>query len=65
VVVAEYTLHKKEVNDIAFGLKGKRVTGTFIWEPLNTWEQFFNRKGQAIDSLLNIYPAIKEKYMVN
>jgi len=65
VIVAEYTMHKKEVNDIAFSLPSNKAKGTFIWEPLNTWEKIFDKQGNAIDSLLNIYPAIKEKYKIN
>ncbi|HSZ86570.1 MAG TPA: glycosyl hydrolase 53 family protein [Puia sp.] len=64
VVVAEYTEHKKEVNDIEFNLPNDKGTGTFIWEPLNTWEQIFNKKGMGKDSLLNIYSGIKMKYKI-
>lgn len=64
VIVAEYTLHKKEVNEIAFSLPNKNFIGTFIWEPLNTWEFIFDKNGTAIDSLINIYPEIKKTYQV-
>lgn len=64
VIVAEYTQHKIEVNDIAFTLPNGNIKGTFIWEPLNTWEYIFDKQGKAIDSLLNIYPAIAKKYNV-
>lgn len=64
VVVAEYTAHKIEVNDIAFTLPDGKIKGTFIWEPLNTWEYVFDKQGKAIDSLLNIYPAVAKKYKV-
>ena len=64
VVVAEYTMHKKEVNDIEFSLPSNKAKGTFIWEPLNFWERVFDKQGNAIDSLMNIYPAIKEKYKI-
>jgi arabinogalactan endo-1,4-beta-galactosidase len=62
VIVAEYTRHKQEVNDIAFSLPGDKLKGTFIWEPLNTGEPAFDKSGKSIDSLLNIYPAISKKY---
>jgi len=62
VIVAEYTYKKTEVNDIAFTLPKGNIKGTFIWEPLNTWEQIFDKQGVAIDSLLNIYPAVAKKY---
>ena len=64
VVVAEYTQHKVAVNDIAFSLPKGNIKGTFIWEPLNTWEEIFDRNGEAIDYLLNLYPAIAKKYEV-
>ena len=64
VIVAEYTYHKTEVNDIAFTLPKGNIKGTFIWEPLNTWEFIFDKQGKAIDSLLNIYPMVAEKYGV-
>lgn len=64
VVVVEYTRHKREVNDIAFNLPRGNLKGTFIWEPLNTWEYIFEKDGTAIDSLLKIYPEIAEKYGV-
>lgn len=64
VIVAEYTQHKIEVNDIAFNLSKGSIKGAFIWEPLNTWEYFFDKQGKAIDSLINIYPAVAEKYGV-
>jgi arabinogalactan endo-1,4-beta-galactosidase len=54
VIVAEYTAYKKEVNDTCFNVPGKKIAGTFIWEPLNTWEFIFDKKGNAIDSLINI-----------
>ncbi|HLK30263.1 MAG TPA: glycosyl hydrolase 53 family protein [Puia sp.] len=65
VIVAEYTIHKKEVNDIAFNLSSNKIKGTFIWEPLNTWERIFDKQGTAIDSLLNIYPVVSKKYNIN
>ncbi len=66
VIVVEYTQHKKEVNDIALNIQGKQRVGTFIWEPLNTWEQFIDGKtGQTIDSLIDLYPAIQKTYDIH
>ncbi|MEO6167095.1 MAG: glycosyl hydrolase 53 family protein [Chitinophagales bacterium] len=65
VVVAEYTQHKQKVNDLAFNLPKGTIKGTFIWEPLNTWEEIFDKNGEAIDYLLNVYPALAKKYGVN
>lgn len=62
IMVAEYTHLKQEVNDIAFGVPDGRGIGSFIWEPLNTWEAIFDRTGKA-NELLDVYPAIAEKYL--
>jgi beta-galactosidase len=61
VMVAEYTQLKREVNDIAFTVPDGKALGTFIWEPLNTWEQIFDRDGKS-NELINIYPEIAKKY---
>ena len=62
VVVVEYSHLKKEVNEIAFNVAGGRGKGTCIWEPLSTWEQFFDRDGKA-NGVLLIYDEISKKYM--
>ena len=54
VIVAEYSQLKSEVNKIAFTLPGEDMKGTFIWEPLSTWESIFDKEGN---------PMIKLKYM--
>jgi arabinogalactan endo-1,4-beta-galactosidase len=64
VIVAEYTRHKQEVNDIAFSLPGNKLKGTFIWEPINTGEPTFDKSGNTIDSLINLYPAISKKHQI-
>lgn len=64
IIVVEYSEYKKEVNDIAFGLLNKKMQGTFIWEPLNTWEQIFEKNG-ASNNLINVYDAIKTKYNIH
>ncbi|HVW13497.1 MAG TPA: glycosyl hydrolase 53 family protein [Mucilaginibacter sp.] len=61
VMVAEYTQLKREVNDIAFTVPNDKALGTFIWEPLNTWEQFIDKDGKTND-LINIYPEVAKKY---
>jgi arabinogalactan endo-1,4-beta-galactosidase/dienelactone hydrolase len=63
VVVAEYTQHKKEVNDIEFNLPDGKGKGTFIWEPLNTWEFFVDKDGKTND-LIDIYPGVAKKYHI-
>ncbi|WP_198170175.1 glycosyl hydrolase 53 family protein [Mucilaginibacter arboris] len=64
VMVAEYSQLKEAVNDIAFTAAGDKALGSFIWEPLNTWESFFDRNGKA-NSFLQVYPAIAKKYNVH
>jgi beta-galactosidase len=61
VMVAEYTQLKREVNDIAFTVPNGKSLGTFIWEPLNTWEQIFDRDGKS-NQLINVYPEVAQKY---
>ncbi|MCC3155541.1 glycosyl hydrolase 53 family protein [Hymenobacter sp. BT770] len=63
IVLVEYSERKREVNDIAFDLPGGKGKGSFIWEPLNTWESIFDKQGQANDLLL-IYDEISRKYRV-
>lgn len=62
IVVVEYTAFKKEVNDIAFEIPGKKMKGTFIWEPLNTWEKIFEKDGKS-NALINLYPKISKKWI--
>ncbi|OZA66702.1 MAG: hypothetical protein B7X72_05255, partial [Sphingobacteriia bacterium 39-39-8] len=47
LVIVEYTAKKKEVNQIAFSINNKKMRGTFIWEPLNTWEFIFEKDGKS------------------
>jgi len=63
VIVAEYSQLKSEVNDIAFQLPGNSIKGTFIWEPLNTWESIFDKDGKAND-LIGVYDEIRKKWGV-
>jgi arabinogalactan endo-1,4-beta-galactosidase len=64
ILVAEYTEYKREVNDIAFTLPSTTIKGTFIWEPLNTWEHFFDKDGNS-NELINIYDEISRKYEIS
>lgn len=63
VMVAEYSQLKKQVNDIAFTVPGNKALGSFIWEPLSTWEAVFDKDGKA-NAYLDVYPAIAKKYNV-
>ena len=62
VIVVEYTQRKREVNEIAFTVAGGRGKGTCIWEPLSTWEKFFEEDGKTND-LITIYDEIHQKFM--
>jgi arabinogalactan endo-1,4-beta-galactosidase len=65
IIVVEYSRYKKEVNDIVFNLPGGKGRGSFIWEPLNTWESVFDRAGKMKDSLMGIYTDLNKKYKIN
>lgn len=62
VIVVEYSQLKKEVNDIAFNVIDGKGKGSFIWEPLNTWEAVFDRDGKSNNYLL-IYDEISKQYL--
>ena len=62
VMVAEYSQLKKEVNDIAFTVPNGKAVGSFIWEPLSTWEGVFDRDGKS-NAYLAIYPGIAKEYL--
>jgi len=62
LVVVEYSSGKKEVNDIVFDLPDGKGKGTFIWEPLNTWEAVFDKDGKAND-FLKLYDELSKKYI--
>ena len=62
VVIAEYSQLKNVVNKIAFSMPGKLMKGTFIWEPLNTWEGIFNKNGEA-NKYLDYYDEIAREYL--
>ncbi len=62
VMVAEYSQLKKEVNDIAFTAPGKKGVGSFIWEPINSWEGIFDRDGKA-NQFMNVYDGLAKEYV--
>jgi beta-galactosidase len=64
VIVVEYTAFKKEVNEIAFNIPDKKMRGTFIWEPLNTWEKIFEKDGKS-NELIDLYPDINKKWILS
>lgn len=62
VIVVEYSAKKEEVNKLTFELPGGRGKGTCIWEPLSTWEKFFDNDGKSND-YLKLYDEISRKYL--
>jgi len=62
VIVVEYSALKEEVNKIAFGLPNGKGKGTCIWEPLSTWEKFFDNDGKS-NQYLPLYDEMSKKYL--
>lgn len=62
VVVVEYSQLKEDVNRIAFSVPNNRGKGTFIWEPLNTWEKIFDEKGRSNDLIL-VFDALSSQFL--
>lgn len=62
VIVVEYSQLKKEVNELSFDVYGGHGKGSAIWEPLNTWESFFDRQGKSTE-LLKVYDDLNEKFI--
>lgn len=62
VIVVEYSQHKEAVNKIAFEVANGKGKGTCIWEPLNTWEAFFNKEGKSND-FLPLYDGMSKQYL--
>ena len=62
VIVVEYSAKKEEVNRIVFNLPDGKGKGTCIWEPLSTWESFFNKDGSS-NEYLKMYDGISKEYL--
>ncbi len=62
IVLVEYSQLKKEVNDITFNIVDDKGMGTFIWEPLSTWEQVFDKDGKS-NELIKLYDEISKQYI--
>ena len=62
VIVVEYSQLKREINELSFDVYGGHGKGSAIWEPLNTWEAFFDRQGKST-GMLNIYDELNKKYL--
>ncbi len=64
VIVVEYAAKKEEVNKINFELPNNKGKGTCIWEPLSTWEPFFDKEGKA-NNYLWMYDELSKKYILS
>ena len=63
VIVVEYSQLKEEVNKIAFEVPNGRGKGTCIWEPLSTWEPFFDRDGKS-NKWLAVYDEVRRQFLL-
>lgn len=61
ICVVEYSAKKQAVNDAIFSEK-KYGRGSFIWEPLSTWEKVFDWTGKS-NQLIGEYDIISKKYL--
>lgn len=62
VVVVEYQVLRKEVNDIVFNLPDKKGRGSFIWEATSPrWGNLFDKDGAATE-YLQLYPAVSKMF---
>ncbi|MEO6674761.1 MAG: beta-galactosidase GalA [Ginsengibacter sp.] len=62
VIVVEYSQLKKEVNELSFNVYGGHGKGSAIWEPLNTWEAFFDKQGKS-NELLKLYNELHKEFI--
>lgn len=62
LIVVEYSQLKREVNKIAFEVAAQKGKGTCIWEPLSTWEKFFDENGKS-NELLLIYDEMSGQFL--
>lgn len=62
VIVVEYSQLKPEIHRIVATLPGGRGKGTCIWEPLSTWEKFFESDGKT-NELILLYDEISKSFL--
>lgn len=62
VVLVEYQVFRKEVNEIVRNLPDKMGMGTFIWEATSPrWGNLFDKDGVTTEYMM-LYPEIAEKF---
>lgn len=62
IVVVEYQVFRKEVNEIVLALPEKKGFGTFIWEATSPrWGNLFDKDG-ATTEYMQLYPDLAEKF---
>ncbi|GAC1707141.1 MAG: hypothetical protein NVS9B7_18850 [Flavisolibacter sp.] len=50
------------MNEISFNLPGDRGKGSCMLEPLNTWENFFDKDGKTTP-LIQVYDQLHNDYL--
>ena len=62
IVVVEYQVFRKEVNEIVLNLPEKKGFGTFIWEATSPrWGNLFDKDGVTTE-YMKLYPELAEKF---
>jgi arabinogalactan endo-1,4-beta-galactosidase len=62
IVVVEYQVYRKEVNEIVLNLPDKKGLGTFIWEATSTrWGNLFDKDGGTTE-YMKLYPELAERF---
>ncbi|HET9569982.1 MAG TPA: glycosyl hydrolase 53 family protein [Bacteroidales bacterium] len=62
IVVVEYQVLRKEVNEIVLNLPNQMGLGTFIWEATSPrWGNLFDKEGNTTESM-QLYPELSEKF---
>ncbi len=62
IVVVEYQVYRKEVNEIVLNLPDKKGFGTFIWEATSPrWGNLFDKDGATTENM-KLYPELSKKF---
>lgn len=62
IVLVEYQVFRKEVNEIVLNLPDKKGFGTFIWEATSPrWGNLFDKDGATTENI-KLYPELAKKF---
>ena len=62
IVVVEYQVFRKEVNEIVLNLPDNKGLGTFIWEATSPrWGNLFDKDGMTTE-FMKLYPELADKF---